>query len=204
TWFVEDITLASTTLRFAATNEVSTINNASIANSRIFNGTRSPRALVGVNILFNVDTTFEDVQKFRSHIEQYIKERSRQWVALVFFRSQNIDLSKGAVEYMVKLQHRKSWQEEAIICQSRADLMNCCDAFAEKLGIRFTPGPGSMEVQLKEPQRDLQPEVIDNGSTRGCHLDNSFARPDNTPRRSVSGNQTMLNGSLGIATAQKP
>jgi Mechanosensitive ion channel len=54
TWFVEDINLSTTTLRFARTNEVSTVNSYAIAGSKIINCNRSPGALVVFNIILHV------------------------------------------------------------------------------------------------------------------------------------------------------
>eukprot|EP00978_Attheya_sp_CCMP212_P046752 scaffold409541_cov40-Attheya_sp.AAC.1 len=46
TWFVEGVTLFTTTVRYATTNEVASLANGSLANSRIINAARSPKANV--------------------------------------------------------------------------------------------------------------------------------------------------------------
>ena len=43
--FLLDINLFHTTVRYAGTNEVATINNGSVANMRIINGARSPNGM---------------------------------------------------------------------------------------------------------------------------------------------------------------
>ena len=43
TWFVDSVTLFSTTVRFASTNEVATYSNGSLASLRIINANRSPK-----------------------------------------------------------------------------------------------------------------------------------------------------------------
>ena len=45
TWFVEKVSLFTTTVRFATTNEVATYSNGSLARLRIINAKRSPKAV---------------------------------------------------------------------------------------------------------------------------------------------------------------
>jgi len=45
TWFVDKVTLFTTTVRFATTNEVATYSNGSLAPLRIINANRSPKAI---------------------------------------------------------------------------------------------------------------------------------------------------------------
>ena len=54
TWFVENVTLFTTTVRFATTNEVATYSNGSLARLRIINAKRSPKAILYVYVSFQV------------------------------------------------------------------------------------------------------------------------------------------------------
>jgi small-conductance mechanosensitive channel len=59
----------TTTLRFAATNEVSTLNNAAISNSRITNLARSTKAIVTIKVHFDIDSTQKQIETFRIRVE---------------------------------------------------------------------------------------------------------------------------------------
>lgn len=48
TWYVDKVTLFTTTVRFATTNEVATYSNGSLAVLRIINANRSPKAIISV------------------------------------------------------------------------------------------------------------------------------------------------------------
>ena len=47
----EDIGLSNMTLRYTRTNEVCTVNNASLTNFRIVNFERSPKAILNIHIV---------------------------------------------------------------------------------------------------------------------------------------------------------
>ena len=53
--------LFTTTVRFATTNEVATYSNGSLAQLRIINANRSPKAIVSVLIKFGLETPFGKV-----------------------------------------------------------------------------------------------------------------------------------------------
>ena len=74
-WFVENITLYATTVRFAATNEVATIANGNLANTRIINAARSPRMVCSIYMKFGINVPFEKLQFFRETLEEFIKVR---------------------------------------------------------------------------------------------------------------------------------
>lgn len=78
TWFVEQVTLFTTTVRFASTNEVATYSNGSLAPLRIINAKRSPKAVLYVYIKFGSDAPFKKLNVFRSAIESFVKARPRE------------------------------------------------------------------------------------------------------------------------------
>jgi len=71
TWYVESISLFQTTVRLAATNEVASYSNSSLAHSRIINAARSPKANTYVYLKFGIDIPYSKVRK-RSHPSQKI------------------------------------------------------------------------------------------------------------------------------------
>jgi small-conductance mechanosensitive channel len=78
TWFVEQVTLFTTTVRFATTNEVATYSNGSLASLRIINAKRSPKAVLYVYVKFGSDAPFHKLNVFRSAIENFVKARPRE------------------------------------------------------------------------------------------------------------------------------
>jgi Mechanosensitive ion channel len=100
TWFVEDINLSTTTLRFARTNEVSTMNNWAIAGSKIINCNRSPGALVVLNLILHV-SIFEKttLDEFQAELQQYVMTHPRIWDSLVFCRHDSVDADLEQVSF---------------------------------------------------------------------------------------------------------
>jgi hypothetical protein len=99
-WFVEDINLSTTTLRFARTNEVSTLNNYAIAGSKIINCNRSPGALVVLNVTLHV-SIFEGTKLdvFQAELQQYVVTHPRIWDCLMFCRHDAIDADLEQVSF---------------------------------------------------------------------------------------------------------
>lgn len=64
-WFVENITLYTTTVRLAASNEVATYSNGSLAHLRIINAKRSPKACVYIKLKFGIEIPYQKVSQLR-------------------------------------------------------------------------------------------------------------------------------------------
>ena len=126
TWFVEGITLFHTTVRCAGTNEVGTYNNGSLAPLRIINAARSPKAFVTVKLKLGIDVAYEKIKVFGTVIENFVKERPREWIKLCAFRSTVVEADLGYVGYIVVLNHVESWQNIGAIKQSLADCASFC------------------------------------------------------------------------------
>jgi len=90
TWFVQTVGLFATTVRFAATNEVATLANGSLASSRVINAKRSPQANCYVYMKFSVHVPYSKVLIFRKAVEGFVKERPREWIGK--FASQQVAL----------------------------------------------------------------------------------------------------------------
>ncbi|KAL7465006.1 hypothetical protein ACHAXS_005337, partial [Conticribra weissflogii] len=146
TWFVEKVSLFSTTVRFATTNEVATYSNGSLASLRIINANRSPKAIVSIVIKFGLETPFQKIKVFRAAVENFVNARPREWVALVGFRATRVEADFGYVEYKIVCQHREAWQNIGPILQSKADLSSFCLEVSKKLEMRYESPP--MPVNL--------------------------------------------------------
>lgn len=86
TWFVDKVTLFTTTVRYATTNEVATYSNGSLASLRIINANRSPKGIIAICIKFGLETPFSKVAVFRTAVENFIKARPRwvyMWCSLI-------------------------------------------------------------------------------------------------------------------------
>jgi small-conductance mechanosensitive channel len=81
-WIVRDIDLFTTTVIYAYTNEVATLSNGSIANSRVMNGARSLPAILYAILRFGVDVSYEQLEIFREALAQYVEARPREWAKL--------------------------------------------------------------------------------------------------------------------------
>jgi small-conductance mechanosensitive channel len=107
TWFVQNVGLFTTTVCFAATNEVATLANGSLAASRIINGARSPKGVVHVFLKFGVNVPYSKVQVLKTTVKAFVKARPRKWVSLLMFRSTQVEADLGFIEYTLDLQHRE-------------------------------------------------------------------------------------------------
>lgn len=148
TWLVENISLTTTTLRYASTNELATVNNASIANSRVVNFKRSSKAMVTLNIRFDVDVNQHQLDEFANAMEAYFENRPREWIGLIHKRANGVDSNAGYINYLYRAQHVKSWQELGAIMISKGEWERHADKVATDMGIVFDPPPSQMTVGL--------------------------------------------------------
>lgn len=145
-WFVQDLTLYSTTLRFGPTNEIATVDNGSIARSRIVNYNRSPNAIVMLRLRFCLASQ-EQIIVFREALESFVQDRPRIWDSILFFRCENIDKDMLLMEYTLRIRHTKTWQDAASILMNRSELFTFCFELGEKLEINFDPPPRSFRIK---------------------------------------------------------
>lgn len=108
-WIVDDVTLFTTTIYLAGTNERATISNGTLASSRIINCARSPKAVIVLSVKFGVDVPFKRTEVFKSTVEKFVKSRPREWLSLIAIRASTVEADLGYVEYAIALQHRESW-----------------------------------------------------------------------------------------------
>lgn len=118
------LVLTSQTVRLAATNEVATYSNGSLASSRIINAKRSEKAIVAVYLKFADETRYDKLRVFRKTVEkvrtpaciptsndfvsvdcthsasetQFVKERPREWISLQSFRPVDVEQDQGYVQ----------------------------------------------------------------------------------------------------------
>ncbi len=160
TWFVEHITLYTTTVRLAATNEVATYSNGSLANLRIINAKRSPQAVVCVKLKFGINVPYQKVKTFGDVIENFVKDRPREWLKLAAFRATEVQADLGYIEYVVVLQHMESWQNIGDVLQSQASVASFCLEVSKKMEMRFTAPPMPVDLSITNKYGDNVDDML--------------------------------------------
>ena len=150
-WIVRDINLFTTTVIYAYTNEMATLSNGSIANSRVLNGARSGPAIIYINLKFGVDIGFEKVEIFREALAQYVDKRPREWAKLLKISNRNVQSDKGYVEYVVVLQHANKWQQLNSVTSSRSQIKYFCHELSKQLDMRYKSPPLPVNLTMDNP-----------------------------------------------------
>jgi hypothetical protein len=115
--------------------------------------------------------SYQSIKIYQKALESFIKDRPREWVALLAFRSTEVAVDKGYVEYIAFAQHRESWQNIGACLDSRAELASFGLELSKTMGIRYhsppmpvdlSMNPGGQEFNL---MRDMQRSVdVETGS----------------------------------------
>lgn len=153
-WIVEDVTLFTTTVSLAATNERATIPNGKLAKCRIINGARSPNAIVYVAMRFGIDTPYRQIELFRAAVEKFVRTRHREWSSMLGFRVMRIEADLRFIENSTALRHRESWKSFVPILNSYNTMHAFCLELAKKLDLRYKKHP--LPVDLRMPQLGQQ------------------------------------------------
>lgn len=138
TWFVENVDLFTTTVRYSITNEVATLANSALAPCRIINANRSPNAVVRVTLRFGVDIPNSKIEEFTQSVEKFVKDKPREFLQLNGLSACSIEVERGFVEYILSVQHLESWQNMGAVWQSKVALTRFCHEESKRLEMRFT------------------------------------------------------------------
>jgi hypothetical protein len=108
----------------------------------------STQAYLHITLKFPVDVPYDKVKQFHSEIEQFLKNRPREWLSFLDFRARQVDASKGFIEYMIVVQHRQSWFDWGTIMISKSHLIHFSLELSKKLDIWYKtpPIPVSLSV----------------------------------------------------------
>ena len=136
-WTVTNLTLYHTTLLFAPTMESATLSNGSMANLRIINGNRSPRATLQFYMKFGVSVELGTIEEFKKRLFEYIRSKPREWLRPLAFRLCTIAADLGYVEYFIQLQHREGWQQLACLLDSLSDAQQFSFTLSASLGMDY-------------------------------------------------------------------
>ncbi|CAB9496794.1 Mechanosensitive ion channel protein [Seminavis robusta] len=164
-WIVEKVTLTTTTVYWGTTNERATLNNGAISNLRVINAARSPNATIYVELKFGIDTPYEKIAIFRAAVEQFLKDRPREWLTFIGFRPTEVAVDRGFLGYKIIAQHRNHWQGVGAILLSKADLTTYCLEVARILDIRYLSPPLPVDLTMNgnaaNALKALQPVGLD-------------------------------------------
>jgi hypothetical protein len=148
TWYVENMNLFQTTVRMAATNEVATYSNSSLAHSRILNAARSPKAVTYVYLKFGIDIPYSRVMLFKNVVENFVRERPRQFIKVDGFRATSVEADLGYIKYVIILEHIDSWQNIHLVLQAKADVASFCLEVSKKMDMRYIAPPMPIDLSL--------------------------------------------------------
>lgn len=140
---LSDINLASTTLRYATTNEVSSVSNSSIEASRIVNCNRSPSAIIIIpNLELHVKVLEDDnLTAFQDRLNAYVREHPRAWDHLLYCRIDEVDADNEKIKCTLAFRHRNSWQDAGRILVQKGLLLKFVYETASQLGVDFNSPP---------------------------------------------------------------
>lgn len=159
-WVVEKVSLYTTSLYWGATNERATIANGSISNLRVINANRSPHAQLFVNMKFAIDTPYEKIVIFKAAVEQFLKDRPREWLSFVGFRPTEVAVERSFINYVTVAQHRSGWQDIGQILTSKAELVTYELEVAKQLEMSYSCPPLPVDLTMKGSASELTPEAL--------------------------------------------
>jgi hypothetical protein len=108
-----------------------------MANLRIINSARSPRAQLQFYMKFGVSVKPETIEEFKNQLFYHIRSKPRQWLCPLAFRLSKIAADLGYVEYFILLQHRESWQQIGGLLNSLSDVQQFSFELSTSLGMDF-------------------------------------------------------------------
>eukprot|EP00814_Leptocylindrus_danicus_P010449 CAMPEP_0116027486 /NCGR_PEP_ID=MMETSP0321-20121206/14680_1 /TAXON_ID=163516 /ORGANISM="Leptocylindrus danicus var. danicus, Strain B650" /LENGTH=437 /DNA_ID=CAMNT_0003500895 /DNA_START=56 /DNA_END=1371 /DNA_ORIENTATION=+ len=155
TWFVEDLNLFFTTLRYAATNEIATVSNSALANARIINCARSKGASIIYPLKFGIATENRTIEIFKTTVEKYVNDRPSKWEEFSAMRCGRIEPDLGFVEYTLIVKHQKGWQDTGPIMDDKAELVTFCLEVAKSLGMRYEAPPMPVHLNMAGPPMSM-------------------------------------------------
>ena len=151
-WVVENIDLVSTTAKLAASGEVASFSNGTLARARLINATRSPSPQVWVTARFATDVPYSTIMIFRSAVEKFIDERPDEWVGMAGFRTTRVEAELNFVEYAIVLKHRKSWHNFVPLMESKATVASFVVEAMKQLGCSYKAPQMGVNITMNDPE----------------------------------------------------
>jgi len=137
-WFVEDISLFTTTLRYAPTNEVAMVSNGSICGSRIVNCARSKKAKINLTLKFHARFHDSDnAVRYFQQLQSFVADNRQCWKDIHLFACTYMDTASEQIHYSLRVQSRRNWQSATAIMEERAELIAFCNRLARKMCVHY-------------------------------------------------------------------
>lgn len=131
---------------------------------------RSDKPNVFLNLKFSLDTTAQQRQSFKRRMTAFVKERPREWIRLVDFRSTRVETDLGFVEYVLILQHREKWQNLGAILTSRGDVFTYAVELQKALHMKYRAPRVPIDIRRVETESSGQSQ---NDSTEMEYIEES-------------------------------
>lgn len=77
------------------------------------------------------------MSRFGKAVEQFVKDRPREWLAFNAFRLSDVQLDRGFIEYKVIMQHREPWQQIGALMTSKAAVQLFAYELSKELKIGY-------------------------------------------------------------------
>ncbi|KAG7373470.1 mechanosensitive ion channel [Nitzschia inconspicua] len=183
-WTVNNVTLFETEMTWLPTMERCSVSNGSLANSRIINWARSPNARFVMFLIFPIETPYETLEIFKVAVEEYLKARPREWLALNAFRVNYLQGEKAWMRIEVVIQHRESWQNVGTILDSKGNFMSYCTEIQKMLGIQYKAPHLPIEMSIGDRNRLAQEFLVND---RYHSPENDYRAEEAGIKRSESG-----------------
>lgn len=190
-YFVEDITLSTTKLRYAKTGEVAYLGNHLMADMKIYNGNRSPNATITFPHMFHIAILEKErMGLFEKSLSDYVRQHPRRWVSMLLFRVDKIDNDMEQVFLQMSFQHRESWQNAPRVFLHRSDLILFIYETARRMKVAFESPPprrviyhgGDLDQGTVESEADHRTDLL-----RPANVITNSSR-----QRSASGSSMLL------------
>lgn len=86
---------------------------------------------------FSIDTPPEKYEVVRAALEQWCKDRPREWLSFFCFRPTDATPHQNYVSYMTIATHRDKWQNVGAVLQSKSDMVTYQLEVVKAMGIGY-------------------------------------------------------------------
>lgn len=112
---------------------------------------RSPKAVLAFGMKFGIDVTKEKIEQFGKEVEEFVKERPREWLAFLAYRMSAVEANLGYVEYKVVLQHREGWNGIGQLLNSKSDVQKFAFEVSKRLDMDYESPPMPIIIDKRKP-----------------------------------------------------
>lgn len=145
-------------------------------------------------LIFPIETPYETLEIFKVAVEEYLKARPREWLALNAFRVNYLQGEKAWMRIEVVIQHRDSWQNVGTVLDSKGNFMSYCTEVQKMLGIQYKAPHLPIEMTIGD-RNQLAKEFLANGEYHS--RDNEYQPNDTVGGDGRAGSESDLMTTVG-------